>query len=271
MTDPPVNESIDDGGPDPRESRRIKLRKIEEMGIDPWGGRFDDISPIGEIRSRADEIKFRKEDGSEIDLPSEWGTEGFDVRGWKSEQGGGEVVGPKVRAAGRIQLHRHKGKLRFIDINDRSGKIQLFIGKNQVGEEGWELAAQFDLGDIIGVDGDLRRTNTGELTIFVEKLHFLTKSLEPPPEKHKGLIDPELRQRMRYLDMAYNEGVLDRFVDRTKIVQSIRGTLADDRSSSKSKGRRCIRSPAERLPGRSLRITTRWICSSSCGLLWSCI
>ena len=121
---------------------------------------------------------------------------------------------------------RNKGKLIFLDIRDWTGQIQLFIGKNQVGEENWAVAECFDLGDLIGVDGELKQTKTGELTIFAEKLHFLTKSLEPPPEKHHGLTDPELRQRMRYLDLIHSDGVLPRFLNRTKIVQSIRQTLA---------------------------------------------
>jgi lysyl-tRNA synthetase class 2 len=124
-------------------------------------------------------------------------------------------------------LQRDAGKLRFVDIQDWSGKVQLFIGKNQVGDRNWELAGYFDLGDIIGVDGELRRTKTGELTIFADELHFLCKAIEPPPEKHHGLTDPELRQRMRYLDLTYGDGVLERFVKRTKIVQSFRNTLAN--------------------------------------------
>ncbi len=80
-------------------------------------------------------------------------------------------------------------------------------------------------GDLVGVDGELKRTKTGELTIFAEQLHFFTKCIEPPPEKHHGITDPELRQRMRYLDLAYTDGVLPRFFNRSKIVSSIRGTL----------------------------------------------
>jgi lysyl-tRNA synthetase class 2 len=121
--------------------------------------------------------------------------------------------------------NRDTGKLMFIDLQDQSANVQLFIGKSQVGEDNWALAQNFDLGDLVGIDGELRRTKTGEITIFVKDLTFLCKALDPPPEKHHGLKDPELRQRMRYIDMAYNEGVRDRFVTRTKIVQSIRGTL----------------------------------------------
>jgi lysyl-tRNA synthetase, class II len=141
------------------------------------------------------------------------------------DQGKGEWSGPHVRAAGRILLLRDAGKLKFLNIQDWTGAIQLLVGKAQVGDESWALAENFDLGDIIGVDGKLAYTKTGELTIFAEKLHFLTKSVAPPPDKHAGLADPELRQRMRYLDLAYGDGVLERFRSRTRIVQSIRGTL----------------------------------------------
>ena len=99
---------------------------------------------------------------------------------------------------------------------------------NQVGEKNWELAKQFDLGDLIGIDGELKRTHVGELTIFATDVHFLTKCIETPPEKHKGLADPELRQRMRYLDLIHTDGQWERFLRRTKIVQSIRNTLAGE-------------------------------------------
>ncbi len=189
-------------------SRREKLRKIRELGFDPWGARFAGHMPIAEIRGREGEIVVEP-------IPA------------GSDQREPTQHGPKVRAAGRIVLQRKKGKLIFIDIRDWTGQIQLFIGRGQVGEDNWALAECFDLGDLIGVDGQLKRTKTGELTIFVEQLHFLTKSIEPPPEKHHGLTDPELRQRRRYLDLAYSEGVLPRFLNRTKIVHSIRQTLAE--------------------------------------------
>jgi len=206
-------------------ARREKLRKIVEMGIDPWGGRFDDRAYIGDIRARAGEVKFQPESGEAVDLPDLESQPDTDFREWLQQQGPGHIVGPQVRAAGRIVLQRKAGKLRFVDIQDWTGKIQLFIGKQQVGDADFELAENFDLGDLVGVDGQLWRTKTGELTILAEKLHFLCKSLEPPPEKHHGLQDPELRQRMRYLDLTYSDGVLQRFLNRTKIVQSVRRTL----------------------------------------------
>lgn len=208
-------------------ARRAKLARIIELGHDPWGTRFDDRQLIGEIRARAGEIVFRKADGANITLPSlETEEQRAAFRPWLAEQGAGEIVGPQVRAAGRIILSRDKGKLLFIDIRDMTGQVQLFIGRDQVGES-WDLAQCFDLGDIIGVDGTLRRTKTGELSIFADRLHVLTKSIETPPEKHSGLQDAELRTRQRYLDLTYNEGVLDRFLDRTRIVSSIRKTLGD--------------------------------------------
>jgi len=204
-------------------ARREKLQKLVALGVDPWGGRFDGHQPIAEIRARADEIRYQTEDGRSLELPDV--TPDLDFRQWKAEQGKGELAGPKVRAAGRILSDRDAGKLHFIDIQDRTGRIQLFVGKNQVGPDNWEVVGCLDLGDLIGVDGELRMTNTGELSIFAEKIHVLTKSLAPPPEKYHGLTDPELRHRMRYLDLVHGEGVLDRFLKRTQIVDSIRHTL----------------------------------------------
>jgi lysyl-tRNA synthetase class 2 len=204
-------------------SRRDKLEKIRQLGHDPWGGRFDDHEPIGEIRAAAGQIRLVRPDGTTVELPPI--DDQTDFRQWVSDHGPGQVVGPEVRAAGRIVLKRDTGKLVFADIRDWTGQIQLFIGKRQVGDD-WPLVQCLDLGDIIGIDGTLGRTRTGELTIFATRVHLLTKSLEPPPEKHHGLADPELRQRMRYLDLTYGEGVLQRFLKRTQIVQSIRHTLA---------------------------------------------
>jgi lysyl-tRNA synthetase class 2 len=190
-------------------SRREKLRKLEEMGVDPWGSRFDDKSPIAEVRARESEIEL-------IDPPA------------NTEKQEKIQKGPKVRIAGRIILHRKKGKLMFLDLWDWSGRIQVLIGMGQVGERNWELAQNFDLGDLVGVDGELRRTKTGELSVFASELHFLCKSIETPPAKFHGLTDPELRSRMRYMDLVHTEDVLERFLKRTKIIQSVRETLCNE-------------------------------------------
>jgi lysyl-tRNA synthetase class 2 len=225
MSSPVTEPAETQAAGDWESSRRDKLQQIAKLGHDPWGARFDDHAPIAAIRARAGEIVFRTADGRDVELlDAQSAGEGFDFRKWLSELGPGEMVGPKVRAAGRIVLQRPGGKLIFADIRDMTGQIQLFIGQKQVGD-GWQLAECFDLGDVIGVDGELRRTKTGELSIFVERLTMLAKSLAAPPEKHHGLTDPELRQRMRYLDLTYGDGVMQRFLNRTKIVRSIRDTL----------------------------------------------
>ncbi len=218
---------MNDGALAPEESRRSNLNRIVELGIDPWGHRFNDRDMIGDILQRTDEIKFVTESGESVDLPNPEQLGELSFRDWCKEQGKGTMSGPKVRAAGRILLHRDKGKLHFIDIEDWTGRIQLFVGKNQVGEENWELIKCLDLGDLVGIDGTFRRTQTGELSIFADKIHILCKTLDQPPAKHKGLVDAELRQRRRYVDLAYNEGVRDRFLARSKIVTSIRKTLTD--------------------------------------------
>lgn len=219
---------------DPRVARREKLKKITELGLDPWGSRFDNRLLVDEVRPLTSEIKYQFPDGHEIDVPDFLGGVELDYRAWKEEQnqnagGRGEEVGPRVRVAGRIMLMRPTGKLIFANLRDWTGDIQIFIGKNQVGQEAFDLAGLFDLGDLIGVDGRLGWTNTGELTVFADTLHFHTKMLEPAPDKHAGLSDPDLRQRMRYADLAFNDGVRDVFLKRTKIVASIRKTLDDRR------------------------------------------
>ena len=235
MTEPAADQPQDDQdaadqSPSKLEAiRREKMARLEKLGVDPWGQRFDDRTLIGDIRARASELVFRVGD-KDIPLPDfDNAPEDFNFRQWKADQnesegGKGELIGPTVRAAGRIVLHRDKGKLHFIDIRDLTGDIQLMVGKKQVGDD-WAIVEQLDLGDIVGVDGKLIRSNTGELSIAAERVHFLTKSIETPPDKHAGLQDPELRQRQRYLDLIHTEGMLPRFLDRTKIVRSIRETL----------------------------------------------
>jgi lysyl-tRNA synthetase class 2 len=204
---------------------------------------------IGDIRNRRARSGSSREAGGVVDVPSREANPELDFRGWLQDQGKGEMNGPKVRAAGRIVLSRDAGKLRFVNIQDWTGNLQLLIGKAQVGEENWALAECFDLGDIIGVDGELRYTKTGELTIFAAKLHFLTKSVAPPPDKHAGLADPELRQRMRYLDLAYSEGVLDKFLQPPQVVRvdpqhaQPAGILRDRRADA-ARDRRRGRGPA---------------------------
>ena len=198
------------------ESRREKMRKIVEMGIDPWGARFDGRQSIGAVREREYEIVV----GEPIEPPP--APEG--QKQWRKPEI--PMSGPQVRVAGRIILQRKQGKLIFLTIKDWTGEIQILIGKNQVGEKNWELALCFDLGDLVGIDGEFKKTQKGELTVFASDLTFLSKSIETPPDKFKGLSDPELRSRLRYVDLIHTDGVMRRMLDRTKIIASIRRTLA---------------------------------------------
>lgn len=180
--------------PDRLEAARLeKLHKIEALGVDPWGERFDGHRPVAEARDRC---------------PAEAG-----------------VDGPEIRVAGRIMLKNNKGKLKFFHLQDATGRIQLMLSKADFSDAEWELVGCIDLGDLIGVDGHLKRTNTGELTIGVRKVTFLTKSLAQPPEKFHGARDIEMLLRQRYIDLIYNPGVLDKLLSRSKIIDSVRSTL----------------------------------------------
>jgi lysyl-tRNA synthetase class 2 len=172
-------------------SRADKLRRIEELGLDPWGGRFDGHRPVAEIRALSPE----------------------------------QNPPAKVRAAGRVVQRRIQGKVHFLDIWDWSGRIQVFLGQKQIGETGWALAQNLDLGDLLGVDGTFGRTKMGELTIFADAITGLGKSLEPHPDKWAGMQDIEYRLRHRYLDLIYNPEVLERSLKRIKLIRCIRNYL----------------------------------------------
>jgi lysyl-tRNA synthetase class 2 len=180
--------------PDRFEAARLeKLQAIEALGLDPWGQRFDGHKSIRDARELC---------------PTEQGQ-----------------IGPDIRIAGRIMLRNNKGKLKFFHIQDWTGRIQLMCSKAEFSEEQWKLIELLDLGDLIGVDGHLKVTNTGEKTIGVKHVTFLTKSLAQPPEKFHGAKDIELLLRQRYIDLIYNDGVLERMLQRGKIVDSVRQTL----------------------------------------------
>jgi lysyl-tRNA synthetase class 2 len=182
--------------PDRFETARLeKAAKIIELGHDPFGQRFDGHLPIAEVRALC---------------PAENG-----------------VNGERVRVAGRIMLRRKAGKLRFFDLKDATGRIQLLFSRGDLSEAQWELMQQLDLGDLIGVDGPLRRTETGEISILVDQLTVLCKSLAQPPEKFHGVEDIELLLRHRHLDLIYNEGVLDKMLLRSRILDSLRQTLRE--------------------------------------------
>lgn len=174
-------------------ARLEKLAKIVELGHDPFGQKFAGHETIASARDKC---------------PAESG-----------------INGETVRVAGRIMLRRKAGKLRFFDIEDSTGKIQLLFSRGDLSEEQWTLMSQLDLGDLIGIDGAMRRTDTGEVSIWVQTLTILCKSLAQPPEKHHGVTDVETLLRHRELDLIYSEGVRDKLMLRSAILDSVRQTL----------------------------------------------
>ena len=129
--------------------------------------------------------------------------------------------------AGRIMAKRDFGKAAFIQVQDRSGRLQVYVAKNQVGDESFELFRKFDLGDVVGVTGCPFRTKTNELSLRAESIQLLTKSLLPLPEKWHGLTDVETRYRQRYLDLMVNPEVKDVFRKRSRIISLIRDYMVN--------------------------------------------
>ncbi len=126
------------------------------------------------------------------------------------------------RMAGRIVALRRFGKAAFIHIKDRSGTIQVYVRRDKVGDEAYEVFKLMDVGDFIGVQGPLFRTRTGELSVLAEEIRLLSKSLRPLPEKWHGLTDVETRYRQRYVDLIVNDHVKEVFVQRSRIIQAVR-------------------------------------------------
>ncbi len=170
--------------------RQEKLSRIKEFGIDPYGGRYEGAEPAEDVK-----LRFKDEDDSQ-----------------------------QAKCAGRIVLLRDIGKLIFITLRDRSGTIQVGLSKKLLAEQ-WSLAKLLDLGDIIGASGQLGKTRTGEITIWVDDVVFLSKCLLQPPEKFHGLADIDQRYRQRYVDLWANPEVMERFKNRSAIIYTIRELL----------------------------------------------
>src|SRR3989338_6995439 len=153
-----------------RQERLSKLESMKKSGIEPYGERFDVSGPIKGLR---DDF----------------------------------IEGKIVQTAGRIMAMREHGKSAFYDLKDSSGRIQLYFKEDIVGKETYEFLKYLDIGDIIGVKGELFKTRTGEPSVKVTALTILSKSLRPLPEKWHGLKDVETRFRQRYVDLVVNEEV----------------------------------------------------------------
>ena len=176
------------------EERLQKAKKLRDMGINPYPTGFRPSLSVAEVWAKYgewDQDKLEKE---------------------------------HIRAvlAGRIISLRDFGKASFLHIKDGTGKIQVYVRKDKVGEELFKIFKLMDIGDFMGVEGVLFRTRTGELTVLADKIILLCKSLRPLPEKWHGLTDVEIRYRQRYLDLIVNDHVREVFILRSKIVQAFR-------------------------------------------------
>jgi lysyl-tRNA synthetase class 2 len=184
--------------------RQEKLSQIKELGIEPYGGRYDGAEPAEDIKGRPCLREAEK---------------------------GGIVAGEegKAKCAGRIVLLRDIGKLIFVTLRDWSGTIQVGMSKKLLGPDasGWPLAKLLEPGDIIGACGQLGKTKTGEVTIWADNLLLLSKCLCQPPEKFHGLSDIDLRYRQRYVDLWANPEVMERFKNRSAILATVREFLCE--------------------------------------------
>ncbi len=176
------------------ELRREKLDRLRVRGVDPYPPRFH-RTHTAEAASQA----F-----------VEW------------EKAGSEGDAPAVTVAGRMTAMRDMGKASFIDLRDGSGKMQVYLKSNVVGEKAYGMLRDLDLGDFLGVSGRVFRTRAGEISVEAAEYTLLAKSLQPLPEKWHGLIDTETRYRQRYLDLIANEDVRRLFALRSAIVDAIR-------------------------------------------------
>lgn len=137
------------------------------------------------------------------------------------------LEGRNTSIAGRLMSKRGMGKAGFCDLQDREGRIQLYVRKDEIGDESYEMFKKYDIGDIVGVKGEIFKTHMGQISIKVKEITLLSKSLQPLPEKWHGLKDTDLRYRQRYVDLIVNPEVKNTFILRSKIIKSIRKFLDD--------------------------------------------
>jgi lysyl-tRNA synthetase class 2 len=178
---------------DQMQVRRQKIDELKAMNVKPFGHRYSRTDLTSELHESFDSVD-QFDDTVHI-------------------------------IAGRVMAKRGSGKAAFADLQDRSGQIQIYIRQDAVGDENYKLFNIVDLGDIIGVEGTMMKTDTGELTVKANKIEFLSKALRPLPDKYHGVQDQEIIYRKRYLDLITNRESFDRFIARTKIKKAIRTYL----------------------------------------------
>ena len=184
-----------------RQHRLDKLERMRSRGEEPFKFLFERTGTLGAVTAAYEALEPGAGEEHAAELPDQ-------------------------ALAGRITAVRDQGKSNWIDLRDESGKIQVFFGKKQVGEEAFESLGDLDIGDFIGVYGPVKRTRRGEVTLWAERYEVLTKSLRPAAAKFHGLKDVETRYRQRYLDMVANPEVLDVFKRRIRMVTVMREWLA---------------------------------------------
>lgn len=177
--------------------RREKMAALSEMGIDPFGKRFERTANSAELKAKYDDKS--KEELHELN--------------------------ETATIAGRLMTKRGKGKVGFAHLQDREGQIQIYVRKDAVGEENYQIFKKADIGDFLGVEGEVMRTDMGELSIKATHITHLSKALRPLPEKFHGLTDVETKYRKRYLDLITNRDSFERFVTRSQIISEIRRYL----------------------------------------------
>jgi lysyl-tRNA synthetase, class II len=175
--------------------RRAKLERLRAAGVDPFPHAYPGVEPIAGVRAAHAGL----ESGTETEA--------------------------RHRVAGRLHARRGQGKMAFLDLDDRSGRLQLQARADVLGDQRMERLLELDLGDLIGVDGVAFASRRGELTLRVEDFAVLAKSLRPPPEKHHGLQDVETRFRRRELDLMANEEARELFLTRAKVITTVRRVL----------------------------------------------
>ena len=177
--------------------RREKMTALAEQGIDPFGKRFERTADSAQLKE-----KYSDKTKEELHELAETAT-----------------------IAGRLMTKRGKGKVGFAHIQDREGQIQIYVRKDTVGEENYQIFKKADIGDFLGIEGEVMRTDMGELSIKATHITHLSKALRPLPEKFHGLTDVETIYRKRYLDLISNRESFERFVTRSRIVSEIRRYL----------------------------------------------
>ena len=178
--------------------RRRKLEALRSAGIEPFPYAFASAEPVAAVREEHPSLEA------------------------------GQETQARHRVAGRIAARRGQGRMAFLDLVDRTGRIQLQARIDELGEDGMHALLELDLGDLIGVDGTAFSTRRGELTLRVERFELLAKSLRPPPDKHHGLRDVELRFRHREVDLIANEEVRELFITRSRVIAAMRRFLDDE-------------------------------------------